>query len=154
MRPLLGLWLVGSVFGQGTVPRERAENYPVHALARSAALGAQFLDQTVAGARQTSTVKGYVVVEVALYPPPGRTVDVHSGNFILRINGKKQELLPQPPSRVAATATPGQAAVDAALPQGEHRSAVSGLLYFAYSGKLSAIKSLVLRYEDATLQLK
>ena len=103
MRPLLWLCLVGAAFAQGTVPKERPDDYPVHAQARSASLGAEFMVHSFSGGEQTYIVKGFLVVEVALYPPKGQMVDSHSGNFVLRINGRKQELLPQPPSVVAAS---------------------------------------------------
>lgn len=75
----------------------------MYAQARSAALGAEFMVHSCSEGEQTYIVKGFLVVEVALYPPKGRMVDVHSGNFVLRINGRKQELLPQSPALVAAS---------------------------------------------------
>ncbi|HWC98421.1 MAG TPA: hypothetical protein VG456_16795 [Candidatus Sulfopaludibacter sp.] len=105
MRPLLWFCLVGAIYAQGTTPKEKPEDYPVHAQARSASLGAEFMIHSFSGGEQTYLVKDYIVIEVALYPPKGQPVDVHSGNFMVRINGKKQELLPQPPSIVAASMT-------------------------------------------------
>jgi hypothetical protein len=49
---------------------------------------------------------------------------------------------------------PEQLVIDTALPQGEHRGPVSGFLYFAYTGRTSAIKSLELCDEDAVLKLR
>jgi hypothetical protein len=215
MRPLLFLWLVGAVFAQGTSPKAKPEDYPVHARARSAGIGAEFMVHSFSGGEQTYLVKNYLVVEVALFPPNGKAVDVHSGNFMVRINGHKRELLPQSPSIVSTsvahpewddsrrveadigagpatvslgrpsptqipgmpdpnqrpgpvqvpkenpsgleprqTVKPEQLVIDTALPQGEHRQPVSGFLYFAYTGKARAIKSLELRYEDALLKLR
>ncbi len=150
MRALLVLGLVAAVFGQGTAPRERPESYPAHAQARSAAIGAEFLGRRLPGGQEAYVARGHLVVEVALFPPPGHTVDVHSGNFVLYVNGRKQELLPQPPSLVSAQ----PALLAAALPQFGHRSPVSGCLYFPYNGKISGIKTLELRYEDAILRLR
>lgn len=99
---LLCLSLLGAVFAQGTPPKEKPEDYPVHAQARSAGLGAEFMVHSFSSGEQTYLVRHYLVVEVALFPPKGQVVDVHSGNFMIRINGKKQELLPQPPSLVAS----------------------------------------------------
>jgi len=215
MRPVLLLCLAGAAFAQGTTPKEKPEDYPTHAQARSAALGAEFMVHSFSGGEQTYIAKGFLVVEVALYPPKGQTLDVHSGNFVLRMNGKRQELLPQAPSLVAASVahpewngqrrveadagagpatigvghprptqipgmptpgqpssppqvpqdnpsgmpprqrvTPDQLVRDTALPQGQHRYPVSGFLYFPYPGKTASIKSLELRYEDATLKLR
>jgi len=102
MRPLLLVLLTGAAFAQGTTPKEKPEDYPVHAQTRSATLGGEFMVHSFSAGEQSYFVKGFLVVEVALYPPKGRMVDTHSGNFILRINGHKQEVLPQPPSVVAA----------------------------------------------------
>ena len=214
MRPLLLFGIAGAVFAQGTTPKLSPEDYPVHGQARSAVVGAEFMVRSFSAGEQTYIVRGFLVVELALYPPKGQNVDVHSGNFVLHINGRKQELLPQAPSVVAATLThpewaddrrmqvdgqagpvgistgqrptqipgmpvPGQPAplprapqdnpsglppreqvkpaqllLDTALPQGEHRGPVSGFLYFAYTGRISAIRSLELRYEDVTLKLR
>ncbi len=192
MRPLLLLGLAGAVFAQGTTPKAKPEDYPAHAQARSAALGAEFMVHSFSGGEQTYVARGFLVVEVALYPPHGQNVDVHSGNFVMYINGRKQELLPQPPSLVAASiahpdwnstrhveanagagpvsvgrpmpaqvphaqttqSKPEQVLIETALPQGEHHAPVSGFLFFAYSGRVQAIKSLELRYEDAILRLR
>lgn len=102
MRPLLLLCLTGAAFAQGTTPRQKPEDYPVHAQTRSATLGAEFMVHSFSAGEQSYFVRGFLVVEVALYPPKGHMVDTHSGNFVLRINGHRQESLPQPPSVVAA----------------------------------------------------
>ena len=179
MRPLLLLSLAGAVFAQGTTPREKPEDYPAHAQARSAVLGAEFRGRTYASGEQTYTARGFLVVEVALYPPPGQHVDVHSGNFVMYVNGRKQELLPQAPSVVSTSVahpewatsatvrprtivpqtptqpgTPQQAVLATALPQGERGTPVSGYLFFSYTGRVPAIRSLELRYEDAILRLR
>jgi hypothetical protein len=49
---------------------------------------------------------------------------------------------------------PEELLVQAALPEGVHRGAVSGFLYFAHKGKTSSIKSLELLYEGAVLKLR
>lgn len=108
MRPLLWFCLAGAAFAQGTTPKEKPEDYPVHAQTKSAALGAEFMVHSFSAGEQSYFIKGFLVVEVALYPPKGQVADTHSGNFMLRVNGRKQELLPQPPAVVAAAlAHPG-----------------------------------------------
>ena len=167
MRPLLLLGLAASVFAQGTNPREKPEDYPAYAQARSAWIGGQFTVHSFSGEGRSYLAKGFLVVELALYPPRGRSVDVHSGNFALHINGRKHEVLPQMLSLVAAAIThgdadntppgnltPRQLLLQTALPQGEHSGPVSGFLYFPYAGKVSAIRSLELQYEDSILQLR
>jgi hypothetical protein len=50
--------------------------------------------------------------------------------------------------------TPGELAVQMAIPEDEHRFPVSGYIYFPYTGKISSIKSLDLIYEKTVLKLK
>jgi hypothetical protein len=125
MRPVLLFLFVGLAYAQGTAPRAKSEDYPVHAQARSADVGAEFMVHSFSGGERTYLLKGFLVVEVALYPPEGRTVDVHSGNFMMRVNGRKQELLPQPPSIVVtALAHPewdGPSRVEAGTGMGDAR---------------------------------
>jgi hypothetical protein len=45
--------------------------------------------------------KDYLVVEVALYPASGESLLVSSGQFSLRVNGRKQALGPRAPETVA-----------------------------------------------------
>jgi len=99
------LWCcAGAVFAQsGTVPKPKPEDYEAHAQARSAALGAEFMVHSFSRGEESYIAEDYLVVEVALYPPKGQAVAVNPGNFSLRINGKKQVLLPLPPSMVAAS---------------------------------------------------
>jgi len=49
---------------------------------------------------------------------------------------------------------PEELLAETALPEGEHRGAVSGFLYFAYKGRISSIKSLDLLYDGAVLKLR
>lgn len=44
--------------------------------------------------------------------------------------------------------------VKTAFPEGEFRGAVSGYVYFPFTGKASKIKSVELLYGDARLKLK
>ncbi len=55
------------------------------------------------GQGQTYIAKEFLVVEVALYPPKGRSVTVNEGAFALRINGKKQALVAAAPTLVASS---------------------------------------------------
>lgn len=216
MRFTLIFFFVRMVFAQGgTEPKTKAEDYDVHAQAKDIAIGAEFMIHSFSGKGQTYIVKDCLVVEVALYPPKGKNVDVSEGAFALRINGKKP-LVPAPPRMVSSTLerpewqtgprmeaegglgntgvilgrpvpsqvpggqrpptsrlprvgdppdNPGgidpeprvsapELLVQTALPEGLHRGAVSGFLYFPYRGKTTSIKSLELLYEDAVLKLR
>ena len=103
MRYLLPICCAGLMFGQGTETKPKVEDYEVHAQAQNAAIGAEFTVHSFSRGEQAFLAKDYLVVEVALFPPKGETFTVENGGFSLRINGKKQLLLPQPASMVAAS---------------------------------------------------
>lgn len=86
----------------GTDPRPKPEEYPASAKAGSIGVGAEYRVRSVSGGGQTWTTKDYLVVEVALYPARGERIEVSHGQFTLRLNGKKNTLLPQAPAFVAA----------------------------------------------------
>jgi hypothetical protein len=87
----------------GTEPKAKADDYDVHVQAKDIAVGAELMIHSFSGQGQTYITKDFLVVEVALYPPKGKIVDVNEGAFALRINGKKQTLVPAAPPMVAST---------------------------------------------------
>ena len=218
-----GLALPGC-FAQGIEPRDEAAAYPVHVELKGISVGAEFLVHSVSGRGKTFAVDGYLVVEVAIFPAHGKEILVNAGNFSLRLNGKKKNvLMPQTPGMVAASLKypdwqdrprveagagvgdigvlvggpadrerfpgdprPGQRrlpapprapvpedpsgsekpepvradelVLEAALPEGERKSAAAGYLYFAYRGKTKSVRSVDLLYSGpegpATLRLR
>ncbi len=99
------LLAVGLLCGQGpygTSARPTAADYPIHAQMGEAWLGADYHVRSVLARGQSIMVQDYLVVEVALYPPPGKSLAVSAGQFTLRLNGKKQLLHAQAPGFVAA----------------------------------------------------
>jgi hypothetical protein len=102
VRYLLPLCCAGLLLGQGTEPKPKPEDYEVHAQARNAAIGAEFMVHSFSRGEQAFLAKDYLVVEVALFPPKGQTIDAQNASFSLRINGKKELLQPHPASMVAA----------------------------------------------------
>jgi hypothetical protein len=103
LRWLLLLPFAGLAFAQGTTPKPRPEAYDVHAQAGSLALGAEFMVHSFGAGEQTFIAEDYLVVEVALFPPKGESIDVEPAKFALRFNGKKSVLFAQSPSMVAAS---------------------------------------------------
>jgi hypothetical protein len=91
-----------AAYAQGTTPKPKAADYPLHAAAGGVEIGADYMIHSFGGA-QMFIARDYLVVEVALYPKKGETVEVNAGRFMLRLNGKKQLLLPQAPGMVAAS---------------------------------------------------
>jgi hypothetical protein len=49
---------------------------------------------------------------------------------------------------------PEQLLLETALPEGDRHAAASGFLYFPYTGRTTAIKSLELLYDDVVLKLR
>jgi hypothetical protein len=103
MRYLVAICCAGLLFGQGTEPKQKAEDYEVHAQGQNAALGAEFMVHSFSRGEQTFIAQDYLVVEVAVFPPKGETFVIENANFSLRINGKKQLVQPHPPTMVAAS---------------------------------------------------
>jgi hypothetical protein len=199
----------------GTDLKPKFEDYEVHGQSKDVGIGAEFMIHSFSGQGQTYIAKDFLVVEVALYPPKGESINVNEGSFALRVNGKKQLLQPVPPQMVATRLQrpdwqtgprlegggglgnagvilgrprppqiPGapeprgptqprapdpedrsgidreppvpahELVVRTALPEGPHKAAVSGFLYFPYKGKTTSIKSLELLFEDAVIKLR
>jgi hypothetical protein len=103
MRYLLLVCFAGAALGQGTETKPKADDYEVHAQAPNAAIGAEFTVHSFSRGEQSFLAEDYLVVEVALFPPKGETIEVGNAQFALRINGRKQLLQPQPPTMVVAS---------------------------------------------------
>lgn len=97
----LSLGLLTTLVWAGTDPRPKASDYPVHGRAARAEIGAEYLSRTISEAGESYYTGIYLVVEVAVYPDKGVTLPVNSGDFQLRINGKKVPLVAQTPGIVA-----------------------------------------------------
>ncbi len=97
--------LCGAAFAQssGTKPKPKPEDYPARARIGGLVIAAEYLVHTLPAEGQSFVVPDYLVIEVAAYPPSGETVQLSSGLFTLRINGKKGELFAQAPAMVAAS---------------------------------------------------
>jgi len=74
---------------QGIAPRATPADYQFHARAGSLTVAAEFTGHSVATPDGTLTTDDYVVIETAVYGPPGARTTLSSGDFSLRINGKK-----------------------------------------------------------------
>lgn len=70
---------------QGTVPRGMAAEYPAHAQASGAAIGARLLTaKQVHSNFSTDLNSCCIVVEAALYPAKGKSIDVSLNDFALQ----------------------------------------------------------------------
>ena len=83
----------------GTAPKQKAEDYEVHDQAGTTGVGAEYMVHSFSSGDQMYLVNGFLVVEVALYPPKGSEVHVARSDFKLRVNGKGV-LATEPPQDV------------------------------------------------------
>ena len=74
---------------EGIAPRATPADYQFHAQAGSLTLAAEFTGHSVATPEATLTTDDYVVIETAVYGPPGARATLSAGDFSLQINGKK-----------------------------------------------------------------
>jgi hypothetical protein len=94
--------LAGTLAAQsGTVPKASELDYPVRAKLEKLSIGAEYLVHSFSSGREMFIAKDYLVVEVALFPAKGEKNLVIAAHFSLRVNGRKQALLPQAPEFVA-----------------------------------------------------
>jgi len=105
MRAPLALALVaGSSLLHGqTAVKDKPADYPAYATLGTTSIGAEYLVHSIPAGSQTLLASEYLVFEVAVFPPRDRLVEISSGAFTLRLNGKKQVLYPVAPGFVAAS---------------------------------------------------
>ena len=72
------------------------------ALPLFAGVTAEFQVRSISSGEQMFVSEDHIVVEVTVTPPDQREIAVSHSHFTLRMNGKKQLLLAQPPQFVAA----------------------------------------------------
>ncbi len=95
--------LFGAAVAQhGTEPRPRPSGYPVTGTAGDILFGAEYLVRSAGTGNEMFIIPEHIVVEIAVYPPKGRTTQVSAGHFTLQVSGKKTVLHPQPPGMAAA----------------------------------------------------
>ena len=103
LRPLV-LALVSATWLSATV-KEKATDYPVHADVGTISIGAEYLVHSIPAHSQTFFARDYLVVEVAVFPGRLEPVEIGNYTFTLRINGRKEVILPDSPGFVAASLT-------------------------------------------------
>ena len=82
---------------KGMPPRAAPGDYQAHAQAGPVTIGAEFTGHAINPPQGSAlTSEDYVTVEVALFGPAGARATLSSGDFSLRINGKKTALPSQP----------------------------------------------------------
>lgn len=74
---------------EGIPPRSSPADYQFHAQAGKLTVAAEFTGHSVGTPDGTLTTADYVVIETAIYGPPGTRIKLSPEDFSLRINGKK-----------------------------------------------------------------
>jgi hypothetical protein len=104
MRVITALALISAscLYGE-TEHKDKATDYPIHAIAGKVAIGADYLIHSIPAGDQTFLAKDFLVVEVAVFPAPDQLVTIDGNTFTLRLNGAKLPLASIPPGFVAAS---------------------------------------------------
>lgn len=90
---------------QGTEPRAEASRYPSTGQQGQVSIGAQLLTvEQIRRAFATELGHNFLVVEVALFPGTGGSVDVSRSSFAIRAAGSDSASRPMNPRNVAVTA--------------------------------------------------
>ncbi len=86
----------------GTRPRSEASKYPISVEKEGFKLGARLLSKLeVTQTFVTDLNRGYIVVEIALYPGKDE-IDIANTDFTLQISGLDAEIRPRDPALIAA----------------------------------------------------
>ena len=92
---------------QGLRPRTSATSYTAHASQDELSIGADVIDaEQVRNAFASRIYKGYVVVEVAVYPPAGKEVELSKMDFALHLKGHNSPIRPASARTIAAVLYP------------------------------------------------
>src|SRR5579871_3449944 len=81
---------------KGIPPRATPADYQAHAQAGAITVAAEFAGHSVPTPEAILSTQDYVVVEVALFGAPEARATLSTGDFSLRVNGKKAALPAQP----------------------------------------------------------
>ncbi len=98
----VALFSVCCAFGQ-TTPKEKAADYAVHGKDGTTAIGAEYLVHSIPAGTRTFIASDYLVVEVAVFPVFGESIEISTSTFTLRLNGKKEVISAEGPGFVAAS---------------------------------------------------
>jgi len=83
--------------------RVKPADWPVHSQVKDSAIAAEYMVRTVLAEGRSAVLRDYLVIEVGFFPAKGKSLLLSTGQFSLRVNGKKIPLLAQTPGMVAAS---------------------------------------------------
>lgn len=81
---------------KGMPPRATPGDYQAHTQAGHLTLAAEFMGHAVTTPEAPYSTEDFVIVEAGLFGPPQARLNMSTGDFSLRINGKKMALPSQP----------------------------------------------------------
>jgi hypothetical protein len=87
MRFTLLFAAVALLRAQGTQPKPKAADYPVHVQLDQVTVAVEYLVRSLPASNGTLVANEYLVVEVAFFGPPMSRLRMSPDNFTLRVNG-------------------------------------------------------------------
>jgi len=103
MRWLAVFWILAPAVWAGVDPRKSASDYPTSATCSAGSLGAEYVGRFVSMDGASHQTGDYVAVEIGFYPASPGAVTLRASDLLLRINGSKQLVYPQPAGLVAGS---------------------------------------------------
>jgi hypothetical protein len=82
---------------QGVPPRAAPTDYPAHQQVGQLTIAAEFLGHDIPRPEGPLNTEDFVALEVAVYGPAGARLTFSTGDFALRLNGKKKNPLASEP---------------------------------------------------------
>jgi len=126
------------LFGQDASERSTAADYPVHAQFQKFEIGAEYLVHNIPAEKGEYWAKEYLVVEVAIFPSSGNALRISSGDFTLRVNGKK----------ILDTVSAGTVAAALKYPDWEQRANLSATVGIGDGAVVVGAPPVVGRFPD------
>ncbi len=103
MIAVVAMAVPGLMHAQGTTPKEKPSDYPVHAAVGRATIAAENMGHSIAAPGGMLFAGDYLVIEVAFYSDSKEPLALAAGQFKLRLNGRKTLIFPQSAGMVAAS---------------------------------------------------
>ena len=110
----LAFWSIGGIASELAV-RESPESYRHTCTVDGAVLGVDYLRRSLPTPRGMQHIPGVLIVELGIFPTPGRSVKLPAGNFELDWKGRERPLTPAGPELVAAQLLHGEWAREATI---------------------------------------
>jgi hypothetical protein len=97
------LLVLSPLLAQKDEPRSKAADYPVHVSVPGMEIAAEYLLHSIPTTHGFYVANLYLVVDVGIFPSSGETIKVSNGQFRLRVNHGKFDLIADTPGTVAGS---------------------------------------------------